>query len=113
MQKRKFFCYLVSVMLVMNGMALQSCSKYTVTTSQKDPADIHYKQKIMASYFWGTINNPHRTVDSTCGSAGIDEVKITTNFGYSLIHVVTLGIVNIVKVQWKCHKPAPIVGYQP
>jgi hypothetical protein len=113
MQKKTFFCYLVSAMLAMNGMALQSCSKYTVTTSQKDPADIHYKEKTMASYFWGTVNNPHRTVDSTCGSAGLDEVRITTNLGYSIIHVVTLGIVNIVKVQWKCHKPAPIVGHQP
>ena len=113
MRKRRFFCYLVSATLVMNAIAIQGCSKYTVTTSQKDPADVYYKQKTMASYFWGTVNNPHRAVDSTCGSAGLDEVKITTNLGYSLINVVTLGIVGIVKVQWKCHKPAPVVGYQP
>ena len=113
MVKRKICYYLLSTMLLLNGIIIPGCSKYTVTTSQKDPADVYYKQKIMTSYFWGTVNNPHRAVDSTCGSAGLDEVKITTNVGYSLLHVVTLGIVHVVKVQWKCHKPAPVVGYQP
>ena len=113
MTKRKISCYLISTLLLFNSIIIQGCSKYTVTTSQKDPADVYYKQKVMASYFWGTVNNPHRTVDSTCGSAGLDEVRITTNLGYSLLHVVTLGIVNVVKVQWKCHKPAPVVGYHP
>ena len=113
MVKRKICCYLLSIMLLLNGIIIPGCSKYTVTTSQKDPADVYYKQKIMTSYFWGTVNNPHRAVDSTCGSAGLDEVKITTNVGYSLLHVVTLGIVHVMKVKWKCHKPAPVVGYQP
>jgi len=113
MQKRKLFYYSVCVLLLINSVPLQGCSKYSVTTSQKDPADIYFKQKVAASFFWGAVNKPHRVVDSTCGSAGLDEVKISTNLAYSLLHVVTLGIVNIVKVQWKCHKPAPVIGYQP
>ncbi|MDQ6608257.1 MAG: hypothetical protein M3Y85_00330 [Bacteroidota bacterium] len=113
MQKRNLLSCLIFIMLAGSGMPLQGCSKYTVTTSEKDPADIYYKQKIAASYFWGIVNKPHRVVDTTCGTAALDEVRITTNIGYSLLHVVTLGIVNIVKVEWKCHKPAPVVGFQP
>src|SRR3954470_24743076 len=92
--------------------ALESCSRYTITTSEKDPADVYYKKKVMASYFWSKWNNPKQLMDS-CGSGGIDEVKVTTNFGYSLLNVVTLGIVSLVKVEWKCHKPCPQVGFQP
>src|SRR5215210_6999319 len=96
---RTIFCFVIAV----NAMLLQGCAKYTVTTTQRDPVDVAYKKRIMASYLWGIINNPHRSIDSTCGAAGLDEVRITTNVGYSVIHVVTLGIVNIVKVEWKCH----------
>ena len=113
MKKGKLFYAVAYLMLVVYTVPMQGCSKYTVTTNQKDPADVYYKKKIVTSYFWGVVNNPHKTVDTTCGSAGLDEVKITSNLGYSLIHVATLGIVNLVKVEWKCHKPAPVVGYQP
>lgn len=113
MFKARLFSFLLCATLLAAAAPLQSCSKYTVTTNQQDPADSYYKQKIMASYFWGLINKPGRVVDSTCGPAGLDEVKVVNNFGYSLIHVVTLGIVNVVKLQWKCHKPAPVVGFQP
>lgn len=92
---------------------MQSCSKYTVTTTGKNPADIHYKSKVAASYFWGIINNPHSVTDSTCGKAGLSDVKFTTNFGYSLLHIVTLGIVNLVRVEWKCQKEEPVIGFKP
>ena len=113
MKKTKLFYAAIYFVLVVYTVPVQSCSKYTVTTSEKDPADVYYKKKVVASYLWGAVNKPQRAVDTTCGSAGLDEVKITTNVGYSLINVVTLGMVNLVKVEWKCHKPAPVVGFQP
>ncbi|HET7898728.1 MAG TPA: hypothetical protein VFL47_13685 [Flavisolibacter sp.] len=111
MIKAKLFSFFVGTAIL--SLPMQSCSKYTVTTSQQDPADSYYKEKVTASYFWGLINNPGRLVDTSCGSAGLDEVKVVNNLGYSLIHVATLGIVNIVRLQWKCHKPEPVVGFQP
>ena len=113
MIKAKLFPFLFCTVIVSAALPMQSCSKYTVTTSQQDPADSYYKEKVTASYFWGLVNNPGRLVDTTCGSAGLDEVKVVNNLGYSLIHVVTLGMVNIVRLQWKCHKPEPVVGFQP
>lgn len=113
MIKAKLLSFFFGAMLATVVLPVQSCSKYTVTTSQSDPADSYYKQRVTASYFWGLVNNPGRVVDSTCGSAGLDEVKVVNNLGYSLIHVATLGMVNIVKLQWKCHKPEPVIGFQP
>jgi hypothetical protein len=91
-------------------LVLQGCSKYHVTTSQKNPGDISYKKKVAATYLWGIINKPHTIVDTACGTAGLAEVKITTNPGYTVLSVVTLGIVNLIKVEWKCQKEPPIIG---
>lgn len=92
-------------------LPLHSCSKYTVTTTQKLPADNVYKRKVSATYFWGIINKPHSVIDTTCGKGGLSEVKVISNPGYSLINIASLGIVHLVKVEWKCQKEAPVIGY--
>lgn len=113
MKKARWISGIFPLFLLVYGMPLQGCSKYTVTTSNRDPADIYYKKKLAASFFWGIINNPKNVVDTACGKAGLSDVKFTTNVGYSLLHVVTLGIVNLVRVEWKCQKEEPVVGFYP
>lgn len=113
MKKVKLISCSFYLFLVLYGVPLQSCSKYTITTSQKNPADVYYKKRVAASYFWGIVNKPQSVVDTACGSAGLSDVKFTTNFGYSLLNVVTLGMVNVVRVEWKCQKEAPVIGQQP
>jgi len=103
--------FIFSFSMLFLSMSMQSCSKYIVTTTE-NPADIVYKKKVMVTSFWGARNKPQWIAD-TCGHAGLAEVKMTTNFGYSLISVVSLGFVNLVKVEWKCHKPCPAIGFQP
>ena len=92
---------------------LPGCSKYTITTSQKNPADLVYKKYTAASYFWGIINKPAAVIDTSCGRGGLSEVKVTTNIGYSLIHVATLGIVHLIRIECKCQKEPPIIGDHP
>ena len=113
MRKTKLASFGFCVLIIVYCVPLQSCSKYTVTTTQRDPADVYYKKKIAASYFWGIINKPRSIIDTACGKTGLSEVKITSNIGYSLLHVVTLGIVHIVQVEWKCQKEPPVIGFQP
>jgi hypothetical protein len=113
MKKTKLASFGFCLLLFVYCIPIQSCSKYTVTTSQKDPADIYYKKKIATSYFWGIVNKPRSIIDTACGKSGLSEVKITSNIGYSLLHVVTLGIVHIVQVEWKCQKEPPVIGFQP
>jgi hypothetical protein len=111
MKKAKLYYCSFYFVLIAFCIPSQSCSKYTVTTSYRNPADITYKKRVAASYFWGIINKPHSVVDTTCGRAGLSEVKVTTNFGYSLLNVVSLGIVNLVKVETKCQKEGPVIGH--
>jgi hypothetical protein len=104
--------FICMICLVMVSITTPGCSKYTVTTTENNPADVAYKKKVLTSLWWGKIDNPQRLADS-CGNAGLDEIKISTNIGYSLLHVVTLGFLNKVKVEWKCHQPCTRVGFQP
>ncbi|MBA3284398.1 MAG: hypothetical protein H0U27_04980 [Nitrosopumilus sp.] len=101
---------LYSSILLFYGVSITGCSKYTVTTDSRNPADVIYKKTVAKSYLWGIINKPHTVVDTTCGMGGLSEVKITSNFGHSVIHVVTLGIVHLVKVETKCQKEPPVIG---
>jgi hypothetical protein len=102
---------LTLALLIFSITISPGCSKYTVTTTQSTPGDIRFKNKVAASYLWGIINKPQSIVDSTCGTAGVSEVKVTSNLGYSLLNVATLGIVHIVKLEWKCQKEPPRVGF--
>jgi hypothetical protein len=93
---------------------LVSCASYTVTTSRNDKADVQPKTQVLTSYLWGALNKPKiGVVDTTCGTAGLERVVISTNFGYTLLQIVTLGVVSKVKVQWLCQKQEPEVGYKP
>jgi hypothetical protein len=111
--KKKFLPVLCLSFMVVSVTGLQSCSKYTVTTGYKNPSDIVYKKYIATTYFWGIVNKPASVVDTTCGHGGLSEVKVTSNIGYSLINVVTLGIVHIIKIECKCQKEPPIIGEHP
>jgi hypothetical protein len=113
MKKTFFISFIFYSFLLVQVTSLESCAKYTVTTSYKNPADVVYKKKVAASYFWGIVNKPQSIIDTTCGHAGLSEVKVTSNIGYSLIHVVTLGIVHLVKIEYKCQKEPPVIGQQP
>jgi hypothetical protein len=104
----------IFLVFLLNGLFLISCAKYTVTTSQNDKADVQLKTKVLTSYFWGAVNKPKiGVIDSTCGNAGLERVVISTNTGYTLLQVITLGIVNKMKVQWYCQKEQPRVEFHP
>ncbi len=65
------------------------------------------------SYFWGLLKKPKDIYTPLCDSLqvnGMSDVTISSNFGYSLITVVTLGIWSPIKVQYKCGKPCKKIG---
>ena len=92
---------------------VQSCYHYRVSTSNFDPST-GYNKKTVHSLFWGLAQENVTATD--CDSLkinSVDEVRITTNFGYALITVVTLGIWCPMEVEWKCAKPCPREGEIP
>jgi hypothetical protein len=55
--------------------------------------------------FWGLLQENPEPDD--CISGALDEVRYSTNFGYSLINVATLGIWHPIDVEWRCAKTPP------
>ena len=98
------------ILLITAVILTQSCYHYRVLNTKSDPAT-EYEKKIMWSYCWGLINTPQNLVVPNCtDNNALDEVQFSTKFTYSLLTIVTLGIVSPVEVRWKCHKPPQRVG---
>ena len=86
------------------------CYHYRLATSRFDPST-GYERKTRHSFFWGLAQQ--NVVATNCDSLGVkslDEVRVTTNFGYALITVATLGIWSPMTLEWKCPKPCPREG---
>ena len=90
-----------SLILLILIIGLQGCYHFRVTTPNPDPAT-DYEHRTMHSYFWGLVQETQPADD--CLSNSLDEVEVSTNLGYSLISVVTLGIWVPMDVRWRCGK---------
>jgi len=79
----------------------QGCYHYRVTVPQPNPAT-EYEQRTAHVLFWGLLQQD--TPASDCVSNALDEVVATTNLGYLVISVATLGIWVPMQVKWRCGK---------
>lgn len=103
--KKKLSSFAIACMMVLVSLSTESCYHYRVMTTNSDPAT-EYRKKVIYSYLWGTVNNPKDFVVPNCNNNNaLDEVVVTTNLGYSILTIVTLGIFSPLEVKWKCHKP--------
>jgi len=89
-----------------------SCYSYRVATQAQ--AGTETTKTITAhSLFWGLVKKPTEIHTPLCDSLqinGLAEVTVKSNFGYSLITVLTLGIWSPMKLEWKCGKPCKKSG---
>ena len=92
------------------ALLLQSCYHYRVLNTVNDPSSVQYHHKVLWSYCWGLVNSPESFTVPDCDNGAIDEMRITTNIGGSLLTVFSLGVVCPIKVEWKCHKPCQRIG---
>lgn len=113
---RRNVCKIVLLLAV--ASVLQSCYHYTITS--KNSASTETKSATMHNLFWGLAIKPRNGLNPpNCAApdppVGLHKVRVTTNFGYSVITVVTLGIWSPMKVEWQCAKPCqpggdPVIG---
>ncbi len=85
---------------------LSSCYNYRVATRAQEGSEV--SKATAHAYFWGLLQKPPTIQTPICDSLdvnGMSEVTMKSNFGYSLITVVTLGIWSPMKVEWRCAKP--------
>jgi hypothetical protein len=91
-------------------VACSGCYHARINTAHYDPST-NYQSKTVHTMFWGLVQED--VIASNCDSLdvkGLDEVRVTTNYGYSLITVLTLGIWCPTQIEWKCSKPCPREG---
>ena len=102
-------------LLVFVAWLNQGCYHYRVSTTNSDPST-SYVKVTAHSFFWGLAQKRQKNIDivaANCDSLrvnSLDEVRVSNNFGYALVTVVTLGIWSPMQFQWKCAKPCAREG---
>ncbi len=87
------------------------CYHYHVLSPEFDPAT-EPQQKTVHSLAWGLANKPGNVFAANCeDSDALDQVSVTSNFGYSVITAVTLGFWAPLQVEWRCAKPPQEEGF--
>lgn len=84
------------------GALCAACYHYRVRPPRPDPAT-EYRSRTTVALIWGAVQPDVRAADCTVSNA-IDEVRVTTNVAYTLVTVVTLGLVAPLQVEWRCAK---------
>jgi hypothetical protein len=96
----------ILLMLMVSGIFLFDGCYHTRINAPGEPAT-EYVKVTVHSIAWGLVQeNP---VPDDCLSGAIDEVRVTTNFGYTLINIATLGFWQPMDIEWRCAKTPPPV----
>jgi hypothetical protein len=95
---------MILVLLLSNALG---CYHYQVEVPERLPAT-QWKEERLAAKFWGAIQEELTTTN--CVSNAIDQVRVSTNYGYLLVGVLTLGIYVPIDVEWRCSKQPATSG---
>jgi hypothetical protein len=98
MRKRSVFIVLVAIVVLTEG-----CYHYRISMRGEAATEPH--KKTMHALFWGLVQE-NQFADN-CQGKGIHEVRVSTNFGYVLVSVVTVGIWVPMDIEWSCAREAP------
>src|SRR6478609_6263832 len=99
-------CRRLAIAFVLFG-ALATCGCYhvRVIVPQPDPGT-EYKKKTVQNLAWGALPKKKDVPTSNClNSTGLDEVRVSSNLGYSFLTVGTLGFWSPAQIEWRCAKP--------
>ena len=90
-------------------LAVQSgCYHYRVYGEQV-PVGSEARQATLWSSVWG-MQQQNINTDQTCLRDPTAEVTMSSNVGYALLTVLSLGFVSPIDVEWKCAKERPSGG---
>ena len=92
--------YIVVIVFI---VAAEGCYHYRIAIRGEGATEYH--KKTMHALFWGLVQE--NDFADNCQSNGIQEVRVSTNFGYALVSVVSLGIWVPMDIEWKCAREAP------
>lgn len=95
------------LLLVTGAIVAGSGCYHTRVFTTGQPATA-YTQQTVHALFWGLVQqNVEPPTTNNCVSNSMQEVRVTTNFGYAVLTVVTLGIWAPMEIEWRCAKQPP------
>jgi hypothetical protein len=83
-------------------LCLCGCYHYRVTAKDTAKAT-ESRSEVLWSAFWG-LSQQDIDTRSSCEGNPVAEVRASTNLGFVLLTVVTLGILSPMQVEWVCAK---------
>ena len=84
-------------------LAAAGCSTTTVSVANPDPVtEYRERNKTAHTFFWGLVQDPQTVVAENCESNSLDNVRVSTNYGFALVTVLSLGIWSPLEVNWRC-----------
>ena len=97
---RRYLLLLIAVVLPL--LWGQGCYHYRVTTDDRPATE--YEKKTVHNLLWGLLTQDAPATDCVGeeNSNGLDDARISTNLGYLIISVATVGIWVPLDVEWRC-----------
>ena len=99
------------VLLALLCAATQSCYHYRVAAAGAagaNPSTFPHSMTLHAT-FWGLVQD--RALENVCAQdEALSRVRTTSNFGYTLLTMVTLGIWAPLHVEYECANMTPRTG---
>lgn len=93
------------MVLLLACSCLTSCYHVRTVANPEAPRDPNPERRTVWVYAWGLIEQP-RVPAPECKTEAFQEVRTSTNLGFALITVVTLGCVCPLTIEYTCAKPS-------
>lgn len=101
--------------LTLCWLLIAGCHRYHVYQiggplhrEQGNQPGTEWREKTVHSYLWGLIRQdaPVDNCQTEVGARfGIEEIRVDTNYAYTIATAATLGFWAPVKIRWRCAKP--------
>jgi hypothetical protein len=104
MSLRKSWAWL-AVIDALISTGLGGCYHYRVSAPQVSDLSAVPVTETKWSLAWGLVQEEASDTSCACMNNGLKEITSSTNLGYALLSVVTLGIVVPMDVEYVCGKP--------
>lgn len=101
---RVFHALKLLVAAIAAAFSSTGCYAYHITANRVPPAT-EARSQTQVAYAWGIVQ-PNDIVPPNCPeNVPLADVTAHTNLGYVLLGTITLGIVVIHELEWRCAKP--------
>jgi hypothetical protein len=94
---------LARAVLLLALLGATGCYHYTVEAPRRDPAT-EWRGRTVWSFLWGALQSSPVPAEGCEPSNAIDQVRSSTNLGFTLVTALSFGLASPLQVEWRCAK---------